>query len=74
MHPHPADAKSLRDGRGAMPSIAHLAHPPDRNERLAPPVDTLGLCSLDARLLPLADELALRLGHHAQNGQVVVVR
>src|SRR5437868_2815393 len=51
-----------------MPSGLHFTHPLNRNGRLAAPIDALGFCGSDARLLPLADERALHLGHHAQHG------
>ena len=68
MNAHPADPKSLGDGSWALPSGPHFTDPLDRDGRLVPLVDALGLCSLDARLLLLADELALHLGHHVQHG------
>ncbi len=67
MHTHPADPEGLSDGRRPLPSIVHLADFLDRHRRLTTSVDPLRFCNLDARLLPLADELAFHLGHHPQH-------
>src|SRR5215204_5037445 len=68
MHTHPADPERPGDGSGALPSDPHLTHLLKRHRRLAALIDAFCLYSLDPRLLPLADELALHLGDHAQHG------
>src|SRR4051812_42645662 len=67
MHAHAADPKGLGDSRRSLTGGVHLAHPLDRHRRLAAFVDALRFRGFDPRLLLLADELALHLGHHAEH-------
>src|SRR5215208_4138233 len=62
MNAHPANPKSLGDGRRTLPSGPHFTYPLNRHRRLAALIDPLGLGGFDPHLPPLTDEFAFHLG------------
>ncbi len=67
MYAHAADAEGLSNRARAMSLTPHSLDFRDWHTRLAALVDARLFGLLDTRLLALANELALHLGHHAQD-------
>jgi len=67
MDAHPADPKGLGDGCWPLPRLAHLSCLGNGRRGFTAFVDALLLGCFDARLLALADEATLHLGHHTEH-------
>jgi hypothetical protein len=70
IHLHPRAPERLRDGSSPMPSSIHCAHGLAADPPFASAIDAIRSCSLDTFPLPVLDEPALHLSHHAEHGHV----